>query len=359
MAAQERKVNSKGTIAVVGDSPFAAFLAGLLASAHGRETMLVGATPSPLRVPRGPALSIAPLLRPESWRLLLDTVPETLRLLARIGPRLSERSNVVLGASGALQSYALEHSRHLAAGFGQAVEPAVPAPTGFDTAYRVRDAHRIVEAAFWSAVPDWLARHNVTTIAPGEPLSLRRDGSGTVGGLQADHVVLADDTAIAAHCNRYDLDAIAHRVAMTAFRTEPAAPLDDPVRMAMGGDFALTQTPDLALDIVAPGQPADAVRHAGRFLAHPASVRLAARSSFDALVPRDGAPVFGRLRQGRATVVFGLGAGAVFVAPAIARLIAGEPMAAERGWAEARRANRDMSRSPVAEFPPVTRESVA
>ncbi|WP_404405360.1 hypothetical protein [Pelagibacterium halotolerans] len=356
MAAQERKINSRSTIAVVGDSPFAAFLAGLLAAERERDVTLVASAPSPLHLPRAPAISIAPLLRPESWRLLLDTTPEALRHLSRIGPRVSVRTDVVLSAAGPSQAHALEHVRHLAAGFDRMIEPAVPAPAGFDAAYRIRDSHRLLEAPFRAALPDWLARRNVTVIPPGEPLDLRRNGSAMIGERKIDHVVLADEAAIADHCPPYDLGTIAHRIAATAFRTEPVAPLADPVLLSMAGDFTLTQTPEGALDIIAYGAPAEAARRAGRFMSNTADARLAAQATFETLVPRDGAPVIGQLRQSRATVVLGLGPLAIFLAPVIARLVADQAATAERSWAEARRPNRNFNRSSVSEY---VREVVA
>lgn len=341
---------------MIGESPFAAFLAGLLASEHGRKVVLIAAPPSPLRLSHGPALSFAPLVRPTSWQLSRSTAPEAVKLLARIGQRTTARTDLVLAARGPAQSYALEHVRHLAIGYGRAVEPSIPAAAGFETAYRVRDVYRLHEPAFWAAVPAWFARLGVVRVPADTPLAHHRNGSCTVAGHDVDHVVFADEPAALAHCDTSDLDAIARRVPMTAFRTEPVPPRADPVIAAMDGSFVLTQTPENALDIVAAGTAANAAHRAGRHLSDRDSVRLAAQSPFETLRPHDGAPIIGALHHSRATLLLGLGPQAVFLAPAIARFLTGAASRAEQAWCEAHRPGRDFARSSVAEFVPTQPE---
>ena len=63
---------------VVGSTPLARLVAGLLASVHGKTVVFSGESQSGYRLPRGLDLSVAPITRPETWALLKAVLPESL-----------------------------------------------------------------------------------------------------------------------------------------------------------------------------------------------------------------------------------------------------------------------------------------
>jgi hypothetical protein len=76
----------------------------------------------------------------------------------------------------------------------------------------------------------------------------------------------------------------------------------------------------------------------------------AGQSSFTQLLTVDGAPIVGSLGGVRATVIAGLGVGAAFLAPALARLLAGVAGDSEQAFFAARGAPRGESRRQVADW---------
>ena len=73
--------------AVFGSSPLACLVAGLLVTAHKRNVVMVGDGEARYRLPRAVDLSLAPITRPETWAMLSNALPETTKLIGRIGGR--------------------------------------------------------------------------------------------------------------------------------------------------------------------------------------------------------------------------------------------------------------------------------
>ena len=108
---------------VLGSTPLAGLLAGLLAVEHKRRVCLVGDPFSPFRLQRSIDISIAPVTRPETLLLLKRAAAETSKLVASWGKGLISRVDPLLVAETAESIAALGHFRHLAIGLGYAVEP--------------------------------------------------------------------------------------------------------------------------------------------------------------------------------------------------------------------------------------------
>ncbi|MET0437855.1 MAG: hypothetical protein ABW043_10215, partial [Devosia sp.] len=73
--------------AIFGSSPLAGLVAGLLASRHQRKVVMVGDAQARYRLPRAFDMSVAPISRPETWALLRDCLPDTSKLITKIGGR--------------------------------------------------------------------------------------------------------------------------------------------------------------------------------------------------------------------------------------------------------------------------------
>ncbi|KKB08448.1 hypothetical protein VE25_18695 [Devosia geojensis] len=343
-------------IAVFGGTPLARLVAGLLAQAHDRRVALVGESSAAYRLARGLDLSAAPATRPETWAILSDTVPETLRHLTRLGARSAiQRLDPLFVSATPHGRQALAHVRHMAAGFGH---DAQAVPSEIAGANRegliLRDTALILRAEAEPLLDAWLARLDVAMVPPRLAASeVLDDGTARVEvgdiRLEAGMAVLADDAAILAHAAG-TLGALLYAVPATAILTEPAPPLASPVLLDVDREAQLLQLPSQAITAVASAGTAGTASAVAALLKRPRPVRLAGHVGFRRLVTRDGAPVLGRSAGSGGVVLAGLGTTGAFLAPAIARWLVGAASGAEDAYFGARGFSRPLEPSPVGEF---------
>jgi hypothetical protein len=123
---------------------------------------------------------------------------------------------------------------------------------------------------------------------------------------------------------------------MTVLLTEPTPPLVSPLLYCIDRGMVLAQGAGGGITAIATGGPTKALAQAGAVLAQDRIVRRAGQAAFTALGGRDGAPVVGRLDENGPFIACGLGPAGAFIAPALARLIAGTASATEAAWFAAR-----------------------
>src|SRR5690606_21142566 len=192
-------------IAVIGSSPFAVFLSGLLAAGQTREVALVRDPDAAIHLPDRLDLSFAPHTRPDTLALLVRLVPEALRVLGRFPTPVLERGDLLLGADGHGAREALAHGTHVAAGFGFPLEPVA----GVNRA-PVRDVRRLRRTAFLAAGDNWLAARGVKQVPPRDLTGIGREGSAMLAGEPYPLAILADDAAALAHGDAADLAKLGH-----------------------------------------------------------------------------------------------------------------------------------------------------
>lgn len=345
---------SPDRIAVIGSSPFAVFLSGLLATGQTRDVALVRDPDAEGRLPDGIDLGFAPHTRPDTLSLLARLVPEAQRLLSRFPVPVLDRSDLLLGATGHPAREALAHMTHVAAGFGLPLEPM---PGENPRRIRVRDVRRLRRAAFLAAGDGWLAARGVRQVHGRNLAGIGRDGSATIAGETYPLAILADDTAALAYGVEADLTRLGRFVPHATLLTEPVPPLAaTPLTLDLDSGAILRQRASGALQIIGPfsasALPAGFSDLIGQ---HP--LRLAGRAEHMRFVSHDGAPVLGAPRRGRATVLLGLGPDALMFAPMLARWIAGAASEPEAQWCAAHGATRSARSPAVAEFAPVRAEA--
>ena len=329
-------------IAIVGSTPLAMLLAGLLASAHKRRVCLVVQPGIGRHIPSGIELSVAPLTRPDTWDRLKSATGETLKLLSRLGARAAvQRIDPVFAADTETSAIALSHMRHMALGFGYAVERILADSPVQEpgAAFRFEDAVRLDRAALDAPLRRWLAQHKVRVVEASEgALHLQPDGAlgqdGT-GPWRAGEAVLADDAAILAYAEAELPGSRLHAVGRTSLVTTPAAPLAAPVLAFLDRGVWLSQ-PVLPgrrnpLWALAAGGGETSLSRIGSCLGGLGPVRRAGQRGFRSLDSIDGAPVLGPLRD-RLTVVAGFGTIGAFLAPALARHLAGRSSTEEAAY---------------------------
>lgn len=338
------------TIAVVGSTPFAWLLAGLLAADHSRAIVLISSPHDRHRLALPPSLSVAPITRPETWARLTEIAAPAARRLSRIVPGSARRTDVIFGARSPAARMALSHIRHLMAGFGHAVEPA--SADQDSAALRVRDAWAFDGDAFQAAAAPWLAATNVAVVNSGSGLKVRRDGTASFGTTNFDLVVLADDQSIADRLPSDDLAGFANMTGHVGIHTSPVSSMVTAVNIDL--DTGATAFRGKTGNLIATaydddGKGIDRIR-AG--MPHDIAPRLAAKTRFRTLHTHDGAPVVGVPRRSGMFIIAGLGALDLVFAPMLARLIAGDASGVEAEWAAAHAADLRQPRAEVADYVP-------
>lgn len=343
--------------AILGSTPLARLVAGLLASAHGKSVLFGGESQSAYRLLRGLDLSVAPVTRPESWALLKALLPETLRLVSRIGGRRAwSRIDPIVFTESAAGREALGHIRHMALGFGHAAEPVPPAAIGPGRdGILLRDTVLLHRPALETGLDQWLEQSGVRRIAPHESLRIEPDGRAELAGgdssIAIGQTILADDAAIIAHLAPAQWPALLARRGASTIFTEPTRPIAAPVMHRLESGLTLVQQQDgRGIAAMGPGSIDPFAAALGILLGRERDFRRAGQSSYETLVTMDGAPALGRVGGGGPDVLAGLGPSGVFLAPAIARWLCGRAEPAEAAWCGARLVDRDAAASLVAEY---------
>ncbi|WP_332702125.1 hypothetical protein [Devosia sp.] len=341
--------------AIIGSTPLARLVAGLLASVHGKSVVFSGESQSGYRLPRGIDLSVAPLTRPETWALLKTGLPETLKLISRIGGRGAwSRVDPVFFASTAAGKEALVHVRYMALAFGHGAEPVPASLLGSGReGLLLRDAVLLHRPTLEPGLDRWLTQHKVRRLGDGERLDVRADGSAQlVSGdarIEIGQTVLADHAAIIGHMPAAQWPALLTRQVASTIFTEPTQAIIAPVACQLDSGLTLVQRQDRGITAMGPGAIDPFAAALGELLGPTHTFRQAGQSSYAILTTSDAAPAVGRINGGGPDVLAGFGSTGAFFAPLIARWLSGIAAPAESAWLGARLVDRATAPSSVAE----------
>lgn len=343
----------RADFAVLGATPMARLVAGLLAGTHGKSVVFAGESQSGYRLPRGLDLSAFAITRPQTWTLLKHTVPDVIRLVTRIGGRRAiRRLDPILFADGVAAKEAVAHVRHMAGAFGIAAERASASLLGPGReGIHLRDTALLVRPLLEPVLDNWLEQHGVLRVPT---VMVRADGSGEAQvapdqRIDIGQVILADDAAILAHLHPDLWPQALLRQTATTILTEPTAPIAAPVMHQFDSGLTLTQQSERGIVAMGPGGLSAFSAGLSVLLGDQRVVRQAGQSSYAQLVVADAAPMVGRARGVGPDLLAGFGPTGAFLAPAIARWLCGVASAAENAWFAARLADRASDPSPVAE----------
>ncbi|UYN99716.1 MAG: hypothetical protein KIT02_00255 [Devosia sp.] len=342
---------------VFGASAMARLLAGLLAQDHGRTVIHVGQSRSAYRLPRQLDLSVAPVTRPQTWSMLESGVPETVRLLTRIGARRAlQRVDPLFFAEGHAAGEALSHIRHMASGFGVTVEPVPTSLLGSSRSGVVlRDALLLNQPLLEARLDDWLQRSGVISLAP-DRVSIASDGAATLetGPEQvlARHAILADAEAIISWLPLRQWSPLLRRETGSTILTAPVRPLAAALMLEIQSGTTLHQQPDGGIVAMGGGGLSHFSGHLQALLGPQRQVEQAGQTAYQRLSTLDGAPAFGRAAGAGADVVVGMDGYGIFLAPALARWMASKATPAEQDWLGAHLVTRSSKSAQVAEYAP-------
>lgn len=340
--------------AIFGASPLAHLLGGLLATAHGKSTCLIGEQWSSWSLPRRFEIAALPATRPGLWSVLKPSSAETVKLINSIGKGLVEHLDPLFLAEAPASLEALAHMHATVAGLGYAMERAADRTLiGPGAAWTLRDVPALVPGKAEAALSQWFDRSGGRRVLPADAeIAIRRDGSVRIRSFgrefEAAQAILVDDDALLV---RLDEAARGHlRVAPArTVLTAPAKPIAAPYMRYLDRGVTLSQRGKSGVTAIATGQ-ADAAARIGSTLAAQAPLRRAGEVGHTHLETTDGAPLVGLARGTKTWIVAGLGDAATFFAPALARLLAGKPSETEAAFFAAHAAGRGNARLQVADF---------
>lgn len=341
--------------AIAGSTPLCSVLAGLLAREHGAKVCRIGSFVHPLLPQRGFDISAGPLTRPETWRLLKTGVPETMKILNGIGGgKVFERIDYGMVALGKAGVQALGYIQNAAQGYGVQVE-RLPDSASYRTAYAFRHTVRTLRRPLTAALPKWLEAQGVTLIDAAD-VRIRKAQNGPTsvqwnnGKAEIDKLVLAGDAAMLAHGHQRDVQALFHKLPMSALLMEPAAKLVTPVMQAIDAGLTLYQRGNGALDCAGHGDAADLGQAAAAYFDDGEKLRLAGSAVFDSLLSKDGGTVFGAKSRENVIYLGGLGVTGLFQATAIARHLVGKSEGFEADYFNACAPGKDAKSVRMREF---------
>lgn len=340
---------------VLGSTPLAGLLAGLLAIEHKRRVCLVGEPFSPFRLQRSIDISIAPVTRPETLILLKRSAAETTKLVNGWGKGLAGRVDPLFIAETPESIAALGHFRHLALELGYAVEPVADRNVAEGLMLRVRDIQMLGHGRFEPALEDWLARHEVRHLDRADTeLTLRKDGTARIAhdghSVEAAQVILAGDDATLDYLPEEARDRSLEAVPGAAMLLEAAKPLPAPYVSYLDRGLTLAQDGKVSVSALVSGDPVTARARLGSAVAKAGASRLAGETVVGTMRTSDGAPFLGPARGHKAIVIAGLGPTGAFLAPALARYIANAAPPDEAQWFAARGPTRGNQRLLAADY---------
>ena len=304
--------------AIFGSARLPALLAGLLAHDHGKQVLHIAGSVSSQRLPRRIDTAFSLATRPATWRLLQKAEAETRALLQNLDAAASlVPTDVQVVADRPETRAALDHMRHIAASYGVASHGDVfPRVSRFAGDVSLKDS-RVVSVS-----------------ADRVQLGLG-DGSAefSIDGDRAEigRIVLADDGAILDLLPEAQRPPTMRVQSMTATLTAPTRALPVPLVRYPDRGATLLQRPDRSvLGLVEGTWEIDA--RLASCLPGPFPLRRLASTHFRRIGSSDGAPILGQLATSPVTLIAGLGDAAAFLAPPLARWLAGVSRDDEVAW---------------------------
>ncbi len=324
---------------LVGSSLQAGLIAGLLAREHKKKVCLICDQSTEFRLSREFSFSVDCITRPQTWQLLAQSRTEAFKLLTSIGGGKSVgRINPIFVATTSGDAQALAHMFHVARGYGFEVEQE--GSGGLSTAkkiLRIRGARSVEQKLFRPALGRWLV-DSAVHIASTNDLALTTKRGGRVTAktpvltIEASRLILADEEAIRTHAKQQHLGPAFVGVSATTLVCEPTPALREKCVLNPANRFgaclqansnfeiiSLSSIDDVAADVIASVPGGEKLRPSGRTV-------------FNTCVSADGAPLVGRLGQSGVWAVGGFGYTGAFVAPAIARFLAGKSEGVEEEY---------------------------
>lgn len=324
--------------AIIGNSPASKLLAALLTRDHKRRCVLLGDNQVRFRLPQFSCSSFAPLTRPEHWSLLEQTIPETLKLLGRIGAQAAiRRGNALCLAQNQVSRETLSHIRTMATLHGHTAQVTGPHLLPSDSiGFSFADQVHLDLIGVEPHLNRWLDDLGVLR-ATSQGLKLLKDGSSTLSigdeTLAFRQTIFLDDQALVDHLPLPQWPRVVRRQIYSSLLIAPNRPLVAPTVFDIDSGSSLVSLSGGGVNLMAVGDTTLAYADAERLLETIGGGEIVGQRQFTRLLTTDGLPAFGRVGIGSgADVVLSAEPYASFLVPALARWIGGVPTETEAAY---------------------------
>lgn len=340
---------------IIGSTPLAGLVAGLLQRDHGKRVCLVGEPYSPFSLERRFDLGIDLITRPETLKLLGRVGGETLKLINGMGKNLVQIVSPLFVAESRSSMDALGHFMHLLRALDLPFDRVVDRNISAGSMMRVPAQALIAHHRFAPALEAWLDKLEVRRLDPDDTgITLRKDGTARIAAdgfeIEAAQVLLADDNAVLSHLPPDAWDRAISRTTTTALLLQPARPAAVPFSLWLDRGVTLRQEPKGPLAVLVGGDRDTAEARLASTAGKSLPLRRAGEARIESLKTSDGAPLFALARGIKVAHIANVGLSGAFYAPAIARNLAGKSSEDEAAWFAARGATRGNLRLNSAEF---------
>ena len=210
----------------------------------------------------------------------------------------------------------------------------------------------------------WLEAQKVTRLPLAQAQStIAADGSVRIEqrgrSINAAQAILADDETIAGLVPADVLNGLFQRQPMTTILTEPTLPMAARVMVQIDADLSFVQSGHRGITAIGAGDSDGCAAQVGVLLGANRQLRQAGGARHHGLRSADGAAIVGQMGGAGPILLAGLGATGAFLAPALARLLAGSAKPDEATYFAARSPDRAMGTSIVSEYQPLAPAMVA
>jgi len=335
-------VSAEFDIAIIGASPLATLLAGILAERHRKRVVQVADFDAGFRLPRGIDVSVGPITRPETWETLIESRAETLRILSAFPDRpvLTGAPLAVL-AQSPQSGIALAHLHQMLTAYGHIAERRADQTMRGAELLSIEDTSIVRRERIGPLLAKWAGDLGVS-IQPGTVSRISKTDTGTLVELDESKltvglvVLVGPDGIVGLDPLPAGLMIGTSAVVLGEAGSHAAA-----LRISLDTGAIVHVDAQGAPLAIGHGTEEEARAAIANLLRLETPLSLAARRRITSVWSADAAPFIGRVDASGAFVVAGLGVTAAFWAPALARHLAGVGTQAEDAFFAARAPGRD------------------
>jgi hypothetical protein len=345
---------------IIGSNPTSSLLGAMLAKTHGLKIAYLSELAHPLSLTKAFDISIAPITRPKTWKILKDNIGATIDFLNKTSTySCIRRVDPLLVSTNVKDDTALSHIKNTSAGFGFNIEKQALSDI-FISKYKFSDSAYLMQRPFFATLFQRLEFCGVKTFSS-KDIKLKNTKNahaqnitqitGKDFNISAKNVILVGSNALQSNLAQSDIDKHFIKKTISAIMSEPTTKIPSSIIFNLNNDLIIYQQDDGALDCLAIKTKEAIEQKICQLTNDNQNIKLAGKSEFSSLKSNDGAPVIGKIARSKYISICDLGVTGLFQTPAIARFLAGEANEFESEYFKSLAPkSKNNSRSNVAEF---------
>jgi len=344
--------------AIIGNTPKAALLACMLAKTHKKQVALIASPPNKLRPLHGFDISIAPITRPKTWKILKENIGQTIEFLNKSGIiKTYEHVDPLFFATNLKGQTALSHVQSMANAYGFSVEKQAHSEK-YISAYKFPDAIRLLRRPFFASLNERLKKCNVQIISPKDIKIIYKKAQMHISSgkekIIAKQVILVDDKALLNHLSNSNIENNFIKTQNSGFLIEPINKIKNPITYNLDNGITIHQRNDGAIDCLGECSVQILEQEIKETITKNKTVRLAGRTNFMSLKTLDGAPIFGKIARSKFISICNFNMSGFFQTPAIARILSDKANQLEKEYFLALAPkSKNYNRKNITEYSPI------